>query len=186
MRSTLALLLAAALSALAGAAAPPAGAAAPCSRTGDTKHVVAVFGYRASQALARRLERQVEKAFDHVSTRRVDCGLWQVFVDGLDTRTQQRGFAAEAVASGWQVSYDTVHGVPVSKPGQVRAIFGSFPTVAAADERLQQVAAVGFRIANVFRRGNRFTVEVLHIPLAGTQPFARAARSAKLDVRFEP
>lgn len=179
-----ALLLAAA--ALAAASAPSADAA--CGAARSPRHVAAVFGYDGTPAAAEaRANAARRHGFRFVRVRQVDCGIWEVAVDGLDTPSQQAEFAREASRSGLPgVSYDTLHGPPPpSRPGTVRAVFGRFAAVAPANARLQRAAGAGFRIINLLRRGDAYTVEVLGIPFARSREFAAQARAAGLPVSFE-
>jgi hypothetical protein len=173
---------------LAMALAAPGVADAACAPPDTGGHVEAVFAYRATERQARAAARDVaRRGFRFVEVEHVDCGLWQVMLEGLDTPRQQREFAREATDAGYPgLSYDAVHGsLPRPQPGTVRAVFGRFRTVAAADARLRRVAGAGFRFVNVFRRGDEFVVEVVGVPLAKTQEFARQARSVRLAVSFD-
>jgi hypothetical protein len=184
-------LVVSAVIAVALAAAGAGAAAVPrCGAPPDTVEAVeAVFGHFATRAQALAYARKVRAAsFRFVEVRQDGCGDWQVFVAGLNTPRQQREFSAEATQSGFPgVSFEpAVDPAAPAAPGTLKAVFGEFTTIAAAERTRGRVAGAGFRQVDIARMGLRsFKVVVLGIPVKQTRAFAAQARAAGLPVTFD-
>jgi hypothetical protein len=178
---------AAALVAAAATAASPA--ATKCVHRNPDPRWKAVFGHFPTMAPANALVAQLRtKGFSQAAVENVGCGDLAVVVVGLDTQSQRDDFTAEAAAAGWPgVSYQAASndGVPLPK-GTWRAVFGTFPTLAAASALEQQAAEHGFRIIDIEYGGPRkWRVTVSGIPQRQSQTFAREARAAGFTVSYE-
>jgi hypothetical protein len=184
-------LVVSAVIAVALAAAGAGAAAVPrCGAPPDTVTAVeAVFGHFGTRAQAEAYARKVRGAsFRFVEVQQEGCGDWQVFVAGLNTPRQQREFAAEAAETGFPgISFETTAdpAAPAAQ-GTVKAVFGAFTTIGAAERARGRAASAGFRQVDIARMGLRsFKVVVLGIPVKQTRAFAAQARAAGLSITFD-
>jgi hypothetical protein len=167
-------------------------AAAPvCAKLKETSlHWDAVFAHVSSLSQAQVLRGQIAHyGFQHVIFDKDWCDDVEVLIPGLDTPTQRRAFAEEAVAVGFQVSYEPPYTYRKPHRGYLKAIFGIEKTLSRANDLQRSLAQHGYREATDIERINSRTWHVVlyRIPARLQAQFAAEAKRAGFPVLgFEP
>jgi hypothetical protein len=161
-------------------------AAAACVRTPQSRtHDEAVFGHFATLAGAKQLAKQARAVqFQNVNIENEGCGDWKVYVGGADTQQQRGSFAGEARKAGFTITFQQT-GEPLQPPhGQVYGIFGTKPTLTAANALSWKLARIGFNYTEMVRIGTHWSVVMPQVPVKNALPIAKEVATAKYRIQF--
>ena len=185
---TLAASLAAAIALCTAAAANPP--VDPCTQPDPGPHWKAVFGHVSSVSEAVTLKKKIAaKAFQNITFKKDYCDDIEVVVIGLDTPKQRWEFVLETGSAGLhQVSFEPPDTQKTSNPDLAKAVFGTRPTLARANELQQRIATSGYREGSDIEKlsPRRWRVVIYDIPKSATAGMQREARRAGFTVTFVP
>jgi hypothetical protein len=153
----------------------------------SSTHWEAVLGHRSSVAEAILLRRELEShAIKGIQFEKDYCDDVELVIPGFDSPTERQEFFDEARASGVAVSFEAPDNQKTNAPGEVTAVFGHRPTVKRAGDLLADVAAKGWREADVVRVSLRdWKIVLRHVPQSGQADFAAEARGGGYTVTYE-
>jgi hypothetical protein len=158
-----------------------------CTVADTSTHWDAVFGHVTSRSQALVLKEKAQSVgFRGIILYQDWCDDIQVSVPGVNTPKIRREFAIEAVSVGFQVSFEPPESQKRPRAGFVKAVFGTRPTLARADELRRDIAELGWREgADIERLGvNKWRVVMYGIPAKVRASFAAQTRKAGFRVTF--
>jgi hypothetical protein len=162
-------------------------AALVCRAPEVRAHDEAVFGHFSSRGAAVAFARKPRTlGFQGIKVEDDGCGDFELEIDGADTQQQRTSFAAEAVKSGFQVTFEQ-RGEPLQPAAnEVVGVFGSKTTLEAANALAWKLAGIGFRLIDVVPSGRRWLVVMPQVPVRNALPIAKEVAKAGFHIQFRP
>jgi hypothetical protein len=184
------LLLALPLAALAVAAASAPAGAAP-AKSCRIDHVKAnnkvVFGHFATFAAAKAIKKHAEKyGFKGITIVNDGCGDFEASIGGANTSAQRQSFAAEAAKVGFWITFQQTAPVLQKNPGYTYGVFGTFPTITAANALSWRLAKVNFRYIDIAYVNGRWQVVMPAVPFKAALSIAAEVHKAGFHIAFQP
>jgi hypothetical protein len=138
-------------------------------------------------AEAKVLRRQIEThAIKGIQLEREYCDDVELEIPGFDLPAQRAAFFLEARTSGVTVAFEPPDNQKRNAAGEVSAVFGHRPTVKRASDLLLDVAAKGWREADLVRVSREdWKVVLRHIPQSAKSDFAAEAKGGGYTITFE-
>ena len=155
----------------------------------SSHHWDAVFYHTTSRTqMLRFLPRVQHIGFKDLLLEKDSCDDIELMVTGIDNPARRVDIAQEAMQGGRTVSFEPPDILKASRPGIVKAVFGTLPTLSRANRLQLDMAWHGFREgSDIERLGlHSWRVVIYNLPEGSQDGFAAEAASVGYHVTFLP
>jgi hypothetical protein len=146
----------------------------------------AVFGHFATFAAANVIKKRAEKhSFKGIKIVNDGCGDYEVSIGGANDSATRQSFSAEAAKAGFWITFQQTAPVLQKNPGFTYGVFGTFPTITAANALAWRLAKVGFGYIDIAYVNGHWQVVMPQVPIKNALSIAQEVHSAGFHIAFQ-